>query len=97
MVFDRPQWKVFVSGLPTLGTAVEWTGLSILQAEAPDIIYQTVIRPTLLYGCETWPLPVKDEKRLATTEMGMAVLENGAMGNGVSLSAGLPNRNSEKS
>ena len=28
------------------------------------LIYQTVIRPTLLYGCETWPMSVKDEKRL---------------------------------
>ena len=35
------------------------------------LIYQTVIRPTLLYGCETWPIPVKDEKRMATTEMRM--------------------------
>ena len=36
------------------------------------LIYQTVIRPTLLYGCETWPTSVKDEKRMATTEMRMA-------------------------
>ena len=35
------------------------------------VIYQTVIRPTLLYGCETWPMSVKDEKRMATTEMRM--------------------------
>ena len=35
------------------------------------LIYQTVIRPTLLYGCETWPMSVKDEKRTATTEMRM--------------------------
>ena len=27
------------------------------------LIYQTGIRPTLLYGCETWPLSVKDEKQ----------------------------------
>ena len=33
------------------------------------LIYQTVIRATLLYGCETWPMSVKDEKRMATTEM----------------------------
>ena len=33
------------------------------------LIYHTVIRPTLLYGCETWPMSVKDEKRMATTEM----------------------------
>ena len=26
------------------------------------LIYQTAIRPTLLYGCETWPMSVKDEK-----------------------------------
>ena len=24
------------------------------------LVYQTVIRPTLLYGCETWPMSVKD-------------------------------------
>ena len=35
------------------------------------LIYQTVIRPTLLYGCETWPMSVKDEKRMATTETRM--------------------------
>ena len=35
------------------------------------LIYQTVIRPTLLYGCETWPMSVKNEKRMATTEMRM--------------------------
>ena len=33
--------------------------------------YQTVIIPTLLYGCGTWPMSVKDEKRMATTEMRM--------------------------
>ena len=31
---------------------------------------------TLLYGCETWPMSGKDEKRMATTD------EDGAMGNG---------------
>ena len=47
------------------------------------LIYQTVIRPTLLYGCETWPMSVKDERRMATTEMrmvrwamGVSVLEH---------------------
>ena len=35
------------------------------------LIYQTVIRPTLLYGFETWPMSVKDEKSMATTEMRM--------------------------
>ena len=35
------------------------------------LIYETVIRPTLLYGCETWPMSVKDEKRIATAEMRM--------------------------
>ena len=35
------------------------------------LIYQTVIRRTLLYGCETWPMSVKDEKRMATREMRM--------------------------
>ena len=47
------------------------------------LIYQTVIRPTLLYGCETWPMSVKDEKHMATTEirmvrwaMGVSMLEH---------------------
>ena len=35
------------------------------------LIYQTVIRPTLLYGCETWPMSVKAEERMATTDMVM--------------------------
>ena len=35
------------------------------------LIYQTVIRPTLLYSCETWPMSVKYKKRMATTEMRM--------------------------
>ena len=35
------------------------------------LIYQTVIRPTLLYGCETWPMSVKDERHMAKTEMRM--------------------------
>ena len=35
------------------------------------LIYQTAIISTLLYGCETWPMSVKDEKRMATTEMRM--------------------------
>ena len=35
------------------------------------LIYQTVITPTLLYGCEAWPMSIKYEKRMATTEMGM--------------------------
>ena len=51
------------------------------------LIYQTVIRPTLLYGCETWPISVKDEKR----RHGNKRDENGAMGNG-----GEPVRTQEK-
>ena len=35
------------------------------------LIYQTAIRTTLLYSCETWPTSVKYEKRMATTEMRM--------------------------
>ena len=40
------------------------------------LIYQTVIRPTLLYGWKTWPMSVKDEK-MATTEMRMVQLAMG--------------------
>ena len=62
----------------------EWSDLrqeSPNEIEDPDI--QTVIRPTLLYGCETWPMSVKDERRTATTEirmvrwaMGVSLLEH---------------------
>ena len=44
------------------------------------LTYQTVIRPTLLYGCETWPMSVKDEKRMATTEMRMVRWAMGVSG-----------------
>ena len=37
------------------------------------LIYQTVIRPILLYGCETWPMSVK--------AYGNNRDENGTMGN----------------
>ena len=39
------------------------------------LIYQTV---TLLYGCETWPMSVKDEKRMSTAEMRMVRWAMGA-------------------
>ena len=39
--------------------------------ELKILIYQTVIRPTLLYGCETCPMSVKYERRMAITEMRM--------------------------
>ena len=47
----------------------EWSDLRRENSKnigAPDI---SDIRPTLLYGCETWPMSVKYEKRMATTEM----------------------------
>ena len=28
------------------------------------LIYQTVLRPTMLYGCETWPMSVKDGRQI---------------------------------
>ena len=55
----------------------KWTELSgvICDKKVPTklkiLIYQTVIRPTLLYGCETWSMPVKDERRTSTTDMTM--------------------------
>ena len=55
----------------------KWKELSVVICEkkVPTklkiLIYQTVIRPTLLVGCETWPMSVQDERRMATTEMGM--------------------------
>ena len=48
----------------------EWSDKTI-PTKLKLLIYQTVIRPTLLYRCETWPMSVKDEKRMTTTEIGM--------------------------
>ena len=39
------------------------------------LIYQTMIRPMFLYGCETWPMSVDGNNRD----------ENGSMDNGASL------------
>ena len=38
-----------------------------VQAKMKLLIYHTVIRLTLKYGCDTWPMSVKDEMRMATT------------------------------
>ena len=27
------------------------------------LLYNTVVRPTLLHGCETWPVSARDETR----------------------------------
>ena len=35
------------------------------------LISHTVIRPTQPFGCETWPISVKDERLTATTDMTM--------------------------
>ena len=55
---------------------MERTEWSDLRQENPNKIESSDIsdsdyRPTLLYGCETWPMSVKDEKCMATTEMRM--------------------------
>jgi hypothetical protein len=34
------------------------------QSDIPDEIYETVILPVVLYGCETWPLTLWEERRL---------------------------------
>ena len=34
------------------------------------LIYQTVVRLMLLYGCETWTMSVKDEKRMTDSIKG---------------------------
>ncbi|XP_023235755.1 uncharacterized protein LOC111635126 [Centruroides sculpturatus] len=35
------------------------------------LIYKTVIRPVLMYGCECWPTTATEEKRLHVAEMRM--------------------------
>ena len=54
-----------------------------VQTKLKLLIYQAVIRPTLQYGCETWPMSIRDGKRMATTEikmvrraMGVSLLEH---------------------
>ncbi|CAH1397838.1 unnamed protein product [Nezara viridula] len=32
-------------------------------------IYKTIVLPTVLYGCETWPLTIRDEQRLKKDEL----------------------------
>jgi hypothetical protein len=32
------------------------------------LIYRTIILPVVLYGCETWPLTLRDEHRLRAFE-----------------------------
>ena len=36
-----------------------------------DLLYKTAIRPTLLYGNETWPITQRQEERIEATEMRM--------------------------
>jgi len=31
-------------------------------------IYRIIILPVLLYGCETWPLPLREERKLSVFE-----------------------------
>ena len=33
-----------------------------------DILYRTIILPVVLYGCETWSLTLRDERRLRVFE-----------------------------
>jgi hypothetical protein len=33
-------------------------------------IYKTIILPVVLYGCETWFLPLREEERLRLSENG---------------------------
>ena len=33
-------------------------------------IYRTIILPVVLYGCETWSLTLRDERRLRVFEIG---------------------------
>jgi hypothetical protein len=33
-----------------------------------DRIYKTIILPVVLYGCETWPLTVREEHKLRVSE-----------------------------
>ncbi len=40
-----------------------WSGREI-SLRTKNRVYQAVLRSILLYGCETWPVPVADERML---------------------------------
>ena len=41
---------------------------SLLSKELKIKIYRTIILPVVLYGCETWSLTLRDERRLRVFE-----------------------------
>jgi len=52
--------------LPPFGT--EYFVLSLLSKNIKIKIYRTVILPVVLYGCETWSLTLREERRLRVFE-----------------------------
>jgi hypothetical protein len=52
---------------------------SLLSKNLKIKIYRTLILPVVLYGCETWPLTVREECRLRGREvfLGLLTLEDG--------------------
>ena len=46
-------------------------------------IYRTIILPVVLYGCETWPLTLREERRLRMFENRVLRGIFGAKGDGV--------------
>jgi len=41
---------------------------SLLSQKLKNKIYRTIILPVVLYGCETWSLALRDERRLRVFE-----------------------------
>ena len=41
---------------------------SLLSKKLKIKTYRTIILPMVLYGCETWPLTLRDERRLRVFE-----------------------------
>jgi hypothetical protein len=57
----------FATDLPFLGLGVDFSFIIYIYM-LKIRIYRTIILPFLLYGCETWSLTLKEERRLREFE-----------------------------
>ena len=56
--------KQKVSGL----SVCKYLSFSVLSKNLKIMIYITIILPVVLYGCETWSLTLREERRLRVSE-----------------------------
>ena len=64
--------KRVIHSLHKLFTVLKWENLADRKHEKRKnymlIIYRTIILPVVLYGCETWSLTLREERRLRVFE-----------------------------